>query len=455
MAITRGRAGAVLPKIAKGAAALSITAGLGLSLNAASCDAPEADTDEEIGSSDAALFGGSDCARAARTARADAMHRGKSFDASHNAYDSALAQCAVASARCTCDLERDCHEVAQRRLAHECETDQRHGDHHGHSHLASSIRQEIEHCHRLCEPTTTINLAACVEQVPVRTDIPEGKAREVAYQEDIGRYCGGGMDACSNHLNAAANVDYTAAALQLAGGTMSAAQYLATSRDRTRKLRATEEAPRRAIQLCHSSDSDGDWIPDSLDRCPNTPDLVATDDHGCPETTLPDAPDTAAVRRVLSQMNVAINPNCKDAVVPDRVPAGGFYWPAYRDRGTYILAGRVTNQPTGCSVWYQFEIEEISGPHVGYRYDVAFMDREATTDLVQLGRPVPPEFVQFNPRPNDVRPDRVRLAQTGFNAGIRYRVRAINATGVRGLWSEWKISDKGSCTALGFECGGP
>jgi hypothetical protein len=154
-------------------------------------------------------------------------------------------------------------------------------------------------------------------------------------------------------------------------------------------------------------------------------------------------------------MHLSVNPRCNGAPVPERVPAGGFYWPAFPERGTFILSGAVTNQPQGCPVWYEFDIEETSGATVGYRYSVAFMDREANTDLVQLGRPVPAGLIQFNPRPNDPRADRVRLAQTGFHAGIRYRVRAMNGAGLRGHWSDWKVSDKGSCLALGFKCGGP
>lgn len=111
----------------------------------------------------------------------------------------------------------------------------------------------------------------------------------------------------------------------------------------------------------------------------------------------------------------------------------------------------MTNQPAGCPVWYQFDIEELSGPTAGDSYGVMFMDREEAMDLVALGRPVPAGFVQFNPKPADPG-TRGRLGNTGGPAKIRYRMRAMNGNGVRGPWSEWKISDKQSCTALGFTC---
>lgn len=209
----------------------------------------------------------------------------------------------------------------------------------------------------------------------------------------------------------------------------------------------------RATRLCTATDSDGDWVPDTLDRCPDTPDLAATDDDGCPLTSLPPAPSADDVGRVFANMHLTINPKCQDAPVPGRVPAGAFYWPAFRERGTYILSGTVQNQPPGCPVWYEFDIEEITGANAGLRYGIVFMDREANTNLVELGRPVPAGFIQFNPRPGDVG-GRDRLATTGGVAGIRYRVRAVNGAGVRGAWSDFTISDKASCTALGFKCGG-
>lgn len=276
----------------------------------------------------------------------------------------------------------------------------------------------------------------------------------MAYQADINTYCSApGLSSCTNTLTARANVDYTSAARQVLAGLMTPAQYLALSRDRTRKLHSAETDTREGIKLCTAADADGDWVVDTADRCPKTPDLVATDDSGCPIAPLPAAPSADDVAKVLSKFHIALNPNCAGALVPERVPAGGFYYPAYRDRGTYILAGAVTNQPAGCPVWYEFEIEEISGANAGYHYTVAFMDADAKTDLVDLGRPVPAGLIQFNPHPTDAQPNRVRLAQEGFNAGIIYRVRATNAAGTRGEWSDWKISDQASCTALGFTCG--
>ncbi|MCW5813919.1 MAG: hypothetical protein KIT84_23025 [Labilithrix sp.] len=316
--------------------------------------------------------------------------------------------------------------------------------------LARRIAEEVEHCRHVCKGDAPSDLEACASKVPIRTELPAGKEREIAYQVDIGNYCGApGVSSCSNRLIARANVDYTAAASQVVAQHMSPAQYLALARDRTRKLRRAEDDARTAIALCNSPDSDGDWVVDANDRCPNTPDLTATDDRGCPLTTLPQAPPAADVAKLLDGMNLAVSPHCKGATVPQRIPAGAFYYPSALERGTYILAGAVENQPPGCPIWYEFDLEESNGFH----YGVIFLDRESKADLVDLGRPVPSGFIQFNPRPTDTRPGQQRLATTAGKVGLRYRVRAMNGNGLRGPWSDWKISDRSSCTALGFTCG--
>lgn len=305
---------------------------------------------------------------------------------------------------------------------------------------------------KLAPPIFGADLEGCAARIQVRDDLPP-EERGVAYQADIARYCSApGISSCQAQLIGRANVDYTASAARMITKNFSPAQYLALSRDRSRKLRAAQEDAVVATRLCTAPDSDGDWVIDSLDRCPDTPDLTATDDEGCP-VALPPAPSADDVARVLSSMHLIVNPRCQDAPMPGKVPAGAFYWPAFPPRGTYILSGSVQNQLPGCPVWYEFDIEELSGANAGFRYTVVFMDREANPNLVELGRPVPTGFIQFNPRPGDVG-GRDRLARTGGNAGIRYRARAMNANGIRGPWSDYKISDKASCTALGFECGG-
>jgi hypothetical protein len=283
-----------------------------------------------------------------------------------------------------------------------------------------------------------------------------GPARDVAYQTAIARYCtlsGSGRTLCSASLAGRGNVEYALAALQLIHQSIDPAHYLAAVRDRSRKLQAARNDAAFAAVLCSGPDTDGDWIPDPLDRCPATPPLTATDDQGCPTGALPDAPSAVDVHTVLATINVPFRAACANASMPPRATAGAFYRPAQREKGVYILAARAAGQPPGCPVWYEFDIQETS-PSTGsavLEYRVAFMDREASNDLVGLGQPVPALAIQFNPLPTDPG-TRGQLGSAG-GSSVRFRVRAMNGAGQRSDWSDWRITTNDDCIALGFQCG--
>lgn len=430
------------------AIAVSTAMGVGSGAAGAGCNAPSTEQLEAQGTKGTSAAGLTEasCGAVAESARVAARHRRLSAEEVEQAGNLAYIECALTKPSCKCDAEKECREVARGKLERWC------WGHPPFAKVTDGATAELAHCLSICSGPPE-DLEGCASQVSVRTDLT-GKAREVAYQRDIAAYCASpGLSACTTTLIARANVDYTSAANQLLARQITPGQYLAVSQDRSRKLRVAEDSEIRATELCTATDADGDWVIDREDRCPNTPDLTPTDDSGCPLKTIPAGPSADEVAAGLSALHITINPKCAGAFVPERVPAGGFYWPAYSERGTYILAGAISNQPAGCPVWYEFDIEEISGPQAGFRYTVAFRDQEANADLVDLHRPVPAGLIQFNPLPTDPVPNRVRLAETGFHAGIRYRVRGMNGNGLRGPWSDWKISDKASCTALGFTCG--
>lgn len=259
-----------------------------------------------------------------------------------------------------------------------------------------------------------------------------------------------GVSECLIDLTSRVNVDYTLAAGALFAEQVTPAQYLAIVRDRTRKLRAAEDDPARAHALCSGADSDGDLIPDSLDKCPNTPELTATDDDGCTDPNLPPAPNPDSVREVIQQGGFIINPACSGALLMPKIPAGAFYRPANVQLGSFILSGRVTNQPPGCPIWYFFDIEEKPAGQELRRYTVAFMAREEVTAFVGLPRPVPAGFIQFNPQPTDAG-TRGMLGRPG-GRGLRFRVQAMNGAGMKSGWSGWKGTTCNDCYALGLKC---
>lgn len=301
-------------------------------------------------------------------------------------------------------------------------------------------------------PAAGVPLQDCAKQVQSRADLT-GQSREVAFQTDIARYCSmKGADACSINIAARTNVDFTTIAFSLFAETVTPATYLAVVRDRVRKERAAIDDPALAALICKTPDQDKDLVPDSRDACPNTPPLTATLDNGCTDPDVPDGPDAIDVSTLFGQGGVMIDPHCTNArVMPDSV-AGAFYYPGIPDRGTYVLAGRVVNQPIGCPVWYEFDIEELTQAGVVRRYQVAFAQTEESTALVGLSQPVPFGYIQFNPLPTDLG-TRGFLGSAGGNVGVRFRVRALNGAGMRSAWSGWKVTTLADCLELGFQCG--
>jgi hypothetical protein len=300
-------------------------------------------------------------------------------------------------------------------------------------------------------------LAACAAQIRPRDDLT-GEAQADAYQADIARYCSGpGTSQCISSLTGRANVDYFEAAQQLVNQTFTPAQYLGASRDRTRKLFEANSNPTTAAAFCNGPDSDDDWVPDSQDKCPGTPALTPTDDTGCP-TALPAGPDPATVHTLLTSMNILVNPLCNGAPPPIEVSRAAMYQGGNAAFGQFIMAQRITNQPAGCPVWYDFEIRELlpDGTPAGAPYDVAFKDSEETSPVVDVsGLPaITPSspVIQFLAKPMDAG-SRGQLGSVpaGVNR-ISFRVQAINGNGASGGWSEWKRTREEDCLALGITC---
>ena len=291
---------------------------------------------------------------------------------------------------------------------------------------------------------------ACASLIPERLDL-SGKAREVAYQRDIARFCSmPGADTCRTEIVARTNVDFSTAAFSLLAEALTPAQYLAVVHDRTRKEHASEDSATVAARLCSGPDADGDLVPDASDSCPNTPPLTPTFDNGCTDSSLPPAPASTEVAELFEKGGILIDPRCSGAKVPPTLTPGAFYYPGNPSAGTYILAGRVSNQPLGCPLWYFFDIDERAADGTERRYVAVFRETEEVTALVGMAKPVPPGFIQFNPLPNELGA-RGQLGSAG-GKNVRFRTRVMNGGGMRSSWSQWKITTKADCSNLGFEC---
>ncbi len=300
-------------------------------------------------------------------------------------------------------------------------------------------------------------VAACANLVQPPDGLVGEKLQD-AYQAAIARYCTApGKSTCATSLIGRANVDYTTAALQVVAQTFSPAQQIALERDRTRKLMNAQADAALADSICAGPDSDDDWVPDKIDKCPGTKALAATDEDGCPITKLPDAPSAIKVQQALERVNIMIDPKCHGAPKPATVSGAAFYTSGISSIETFITSTAVTNQPPGCSVWYLFEIRGLSaftGAPSAAPFMVAFRDAEAIAHVANdPSNPlVPPGFIQFAAL-NEQAGTRGTLGSLS-DPGIRisFRVQAINGAGARGQWSDWKETSTSDCAALGVPC---
>lgn len=174
---------------------------------------------------------------------------------------------------------------------------------------------------------------------------------EKLYQAELAR-CGGAQNGVAE-ITGAANFDYTRLGRLFLTEHINPGEYLARVRDRSRKLR-NASFDEGWSQSYLKGDRDNDLVPDERDRCPDTPDLVPTDDAGCPTNEpLPAAPSVEEVRRAKEGLQIAISPACREAPVPslsEPLQIGR----DSNDQDSYLVSvTKVTNQPANCMVVYE------------------------------------------------------------------------------------------------------
>jgi hypothetical protein len=177
---------------------------------------------------------------------------------------------------------------------------------------------------------------------------------EKIYQAELAR-CGGAQNGVAEILGAA-NFDYTRLGRLFLTEHLNPAEYLARVRDRSRKLqRALADDSWSGDYL--NGDRDGDLVPDERDRCPDTVDLVPTDDSGCPQNEpLPAAPSVEEVRRAKEGLKIVISPACRDATVPSLSEPLQIGLDSNDQDSFLISVTKVTNQPAGCMVFYEISL---------------------------------------------------------------------------------------------------
>ena len=176
---------------------------------------------------------------------------------------------------------------------------------------------------------------------------------EKLYQGELAR-CGGAQSGVAEIVGAA-NFDYTRLGRLFLTEHLPPAEYLARVKDRSRKLRNAIAEGWFTSYI--KGDRDNDLVPDERDQCPDTPDLVPTDDFGCPQNEpLPAAPSVEEVRRAKEGLKIVISPACKDAPLPSLSQPLQIGVDSNDQDSFLISVTRVTNQPTGCMVFYEISM---------------------------------------------------------------------------------------------------
>ncbi|HET9958354.1 MAG TPA: thrombospondin type 3 repeat-containing protein, partial [Polyangiaceae bacterium] len=240
---------------------------------------------------------------------------------------------------------------------------------------------------------------------------------------------------CEADLVAKINLDYHLAALQLASGTLSPAQYLAISRDRTRKRSVAQPL----AELCNmvNADTDGDLVPNARDACPNTPALTPTKDNGCTDTTLPSAPPASDVSKALGKITLLGSKYCQGAPAPT-VPTFLKFAPFLLGWHDLVLA-HVGNQPAGCPVYYHIQVESL---------DITTNKTKSLSTMFQDTESMDPSTaptVTFRVAGGSD-PNRTNISNEIYGAAysdptnirfVRARAMATSGAGARSDWSQW------------------
>ncbi|MBC7927784.1 MAG: hypothetical protein H7039_19230 [Bryobacteraceae bacterium] len=260
-----------------------------------------------------------------------------------------------------------------------------------------------------------------------------------------------GADSAMAAIAGTANVDYARFGRAMLSDNMPTNLYLALVKDRSRKLRLSRQDTTWALAFLQG-DTDGDLVPNSKDSCAGTPDLTPTDDHGCTlPGPLPPAPSAQSVKKAKSGLGVLTSPACDGAPVPEQPLALSAHYESPALTSLVIKTTRVTNQPAGCLVFYEFQVRfwfptSPALPSVD-AVELLFRNSE-NVDMV--AHAIPQDV--FRTTAADIGSRKRLFDLTKVYAARGIRVRAVNANGISSAWSEEKktlvLSEAKPCTIV-------
>lgn len=264
-------------------------------------------------------------------------------------------------------------------------------------------------------------------------------------QRDLVRCSGPDVEKCTAVVVGAANQAHQRLTGMLLSQRITPSDYVRALRAFDRKVKRSESEPDycRALML---GDSDGDLVPNSLDECPDSPELSAVGTSGCPlppaERAAVIAPDAKSMAAALDKLGLFIHPTCAAAPAPNMpepllLAAGPCLFGTARCIA--IHATSVTNQPADCPVYYE----------VSTAIPMSDPSRNSYGHAIFRGQPVadgrqrfflPPDSLLGGGNPNtfDLQPPgRREVARAGLSLASQWRVRAINAAGLASRWSRF------------------
>lgn len=172
------------------------------------------------------------------------------------------------------------------------------------------------------------------------------------------------LTAAAANVIGTVNADRARFARDFLIGARSLAVYRALREDRRVKLAALmADVPAQEALL--NGDADADLVPDNVDRCPRTPAGSPTDAVGCPVTvvsTPTDVVDERRLRATLAGSRTVHNKSCVDA--PPLSISAPLEWgrgpqTPTNTQGFNIAVAKVSNQPSGCEVFYEIQFHFI------------------------------------------------------------------------------------------------
>jgi hypothetical protein len=272
---------------------------------------------------------------------------------------------------------------------------------------------------------------------------------DLVYQTSMIR-CNGVTDPAYAAYAAAMRVEFARLAKLFLAHKITMNSYVSEVQDRRSKLALAEHSHTWAVAYVSSGDKDGDFVPDSMDRCTNSPPDSFTDKQGCPAkpkdqpawiaNSRREDPNPQTIDRIAASLGYMASPGCNDAPVPQ--PSEPIHQGFIRSAPTArysIAVTRVLNQPAKCQVFYQVELQFINPPGSVYeskQIQVTLRDIENVDTTAQAPRR---RVFQLTAASKDTE---YQVYFASFHYGtVVWRVRSLNGNGMTSGWSPPKRED--------------